>query len=349
MLIRWRHLLAALVALPVLGLMVAWLGIIPVGASGGHWATTDWFLHWVMRNSVRTAALDTTTPPLSDAAMLPLAAGHFETGCALCHGSPVQKRSGAALAMLPPPPDLKEVVPTWTDAQLFEIVQHGVRFTGMPYWPARDREDEVWAMVAFLRQLPEMDGQTYLQLSGLATPVEIGTLQPPALACDSCHAETRLDGHSLIPILAGQSEAYLLESLRAYAAGARPSGVMQVAISGLEPDSFPDLARRYAAQARRMSPPAQSKPERLDHGRRLAEAGDAGRRIPACLTCHDKGDGNPAFPVLSGQSAPYLESQLRLFAAGTRGGGAYAHLMIPAAENLEERDIEALAAYFSSR
>ncbi len=101
-------------------LLVGWLGLVPIGASGGHWAATDWFLHWVMRNSVRTAALGTATPPLEDPAMLPLGAGHFEVGCAVCHGSPAQDRSAAALAMLPPPPVLSEVVPTWTDAQLFE-------------------------------------------------------------------------------------------------------------------------------------------------------------------------------------------------------------------------------------
>jgi mono/diheme cytochrome c family protein len=55
--------------------------------------------------------------------------------------------------MLPQPPDLADVVGEWNNAQLFRIVKHGVRFTGMPAWPMQDRDDEVWAMVAFLREL----------------------------------------------------------------------------------------------------------------------------------------------------------------------------------------------------
>ena len=346
--LRLRHLVATLIALPVLGLLVGWLGLVPIGASGGHWAATDWFLHWVMRNSVRTAALGTATPPLEDPAMLPLGAGHFEVGCAVCHGSPAQDRSAAALAMLPPPPVLSEVVPTWTDAQLFEIVQHGVRFTGMPYWPVRNREDEVWSIVAFLRQLPEMDAATYRQLAGLAETTP-GAVEPPALTCDGCHAEERLTGRSLIPSLAGQSEAYLLDSLRAYSEGTRASGVMAVAISALKDEELPALASAYAERARRRQEPAEAKPAMAELGRKLAELGDPARRIPACLSCHEKPDANPAFPRLSGQSAPYLQSQLRLFVTKTRGGGPYRQLMQQAAEHLEEADIQALAAYFSAR
>lgn len=58
--------LAAAAALaPVAGLLIAWLGIIHVGATGGHWAVTEWFLHWTMRSSVRTAALGIKSLPVS--------------------------------------------------------------------------------------------------------------------------------------------------------------------------------------------------------------------------------------------------------------------------------------------
>jgi mono/diheme cytochrome c family protein len=110
-----------------------------------------------MRNSVSACAVATgDVPPLDDPGLLPGAAGHFETACAVCHASPAQPRPDSVLAMLPPPPDLKVVVPEWSDAELFEIVKHGVRFTGMPAWPVQSRDDELWSMVAFLRKLPDM-------------------------------------------------------------------------------------------------------------------------------------------------------------------------------------------------
>ena len=81
----------------------------------------------------------------------------------------------------------------------------------------------------------------------------------------------------------------------------------------------------------------------------LAERGRPEDRIPACLSCHEKAAGNPVYPRLSGQSRPYLQQQLELFAGGVRGGTRYSHLMTEAARKLEEEDIAAAAAYFSQR
>ncbi|MFC7607753.1 c-type cytochrome [Teichococcus aestuarii] len=82
-----------LAALALGGLLVGWSGVIYVGASGGHWAATEWFLHWVMRNSVRTRALALEAPDLSHPALLDRGAGHYATGCAPCHGAPGSGRT----------------------------------------------------------------------------------------------------------------------------------------------------------------------------------------------------------------------------------------------------------------
>ncbi len=353
MIIRGKYLIAGLVALPVIGLIVVWLGVVGVGASGGHWAVTDWFLHLAMRNSVRTAALSVEAPPLDDPALLPLAAGHYETGCAICHGSPAQPRSEAVLAMLPPPPDLKGVVDTWTDEELFTIIQHGVKYTGMPAWPTQLRPDEAWAMVAFLRELPQMDAARYHALSGLDPPPMLGEASPMPITCESCHSEQRLSAGSLIPRLAGQSEAYLLESLRAYADGRRPSGAMGVAVGLLSDDALSELARDYARQRKpELGPESKSETanvELLEKGKILAEQGRPADRIPACLSCHEKEGRNPLYPRLTGQSAPYMARQLKLFNEAVRGGTAYSHLMTEVARKLTAEDIAAVSAYFAER
>lgn len=347
--IGWQHAIASVVAVPIVGLFVGWTGLIGIGASGGHWAITDWFLHWVMRNSVETAALSIEAPPLDDPALLPLAAGHYETACAVCHGSPAQPRSDAVLAMLPPPPDLQAVVPSWTDEQLFQIVQHGVRYTGMPAWPTQVRPDEAWAMAAFLRKLPDMDAAEYYEVSGLHQPPMEGEVSPMPITCESCHGERKLNSGSLIPSLAGQSEAYLLESLRAYADDRRASGVMGVAVGTLPPEALPDLARYYAGQSRPERPVQSIDAALIERGRELAERGRPEDKIPACLSCHEKPGANPVYPKLSGQAQPYLERQLTLFKDGVRGGTRYHHLMTEAAKYLEEDDIAAASAYFATK
>jgi cytochrome c553 len=349
MTIRWKHLIVFIIVAPLLALGVGWSGLMSVRASTGHWAVTDWFLHWVMRNSVETRALMVDTPPLADAALVPGAAGHFQTGCATCHGSPAQSAPASVLAMLPPPPDLAKVVPQWTDAQLFEIVKHGVRFTGMPAWPAQSRDDEVWSMVAFLRKLPDMNADAYMQASGLHGIGHAGEVSPLPITCESCHAEARLSDKSYIPRLAGQSQAYLLNALKAYAEKQRPSGIMEVAVGTLDKNSLPELASYYATQSRAPRSTTPQDAELVEKGRVLAAAGRQADKVPACLSCHDKAGANPAYPKLSGQNAAYLRQQLALFHAGTRGGSSFGHLMLDAAKGLKPEDIDALAAYFSSR
>jgi hypothetical protein len=133
MIVRLRHLLWIGFGGALLGLLVGWSGLVNIGASSGHWEITNLVLHWAMQNSVRTAALSVEEPPnLDDPALVRRAAGHFETSCAFCHGSPA--RGGRALAynMTPPPPLLTNSAHEWSAAELFIIVKHGVKFSGMP-------------------------------------------------------------------------------------------------------------------------------------------------------------------------------------------------------------------------
>ena len=346
MLIGWKHIAALLAAVVLAGFLIGWSGVIGVRASTGHWKVTDWFLHWVMRSSVRTAALATEVPVFTEA-MLPMAAGHFEAGCAVCHGSPAMPPPAGTRNMLPPPPDLNGQIARWSDAQLFEIVQHGVRYTGMPAWPVASREDEVWAMVAFLRRYPVLDTEGYRALTGFAASRTVAT-EGVIETCNGCHAPDRLGAESLIPRLAGQSELYLEQALAAYANGMRASGVMAVATEELTAAERQSLARHFAGQPAPGAQPASDE-ALVKRGEMLALKGDPDRRIPSCLSCHDKAGVNPAYPRLSGQPAAYLANQLRLFAGGVRGGGPFREVMTRVAANLEEDDRAALAAYFSAR
>lgn len=349
--IGWRHILIAVVGVPVAVLLAAWIGFFNVGASTGHWKVTEWFLHFAMRAAVRTYSIGVEVPPLDDPAMLQPAAAHFARGCAICHGAPGQMRSPAAMSMLPRPPDLSGVVDDWRDAELFRIVKHGVRFTGMPAWPTQSRDDEVWAMVAFLRALPRMDARSYRALAfgearnpGSGRPGDFDT----ALAgCARCHGFDGAGRSERVPIIAGQREAYMAESLKAFAEEWRASGIMELAAVEADPALWRDLARHYASQAGvSTSTPPEGDRER---GGEIARRGIPGEGVPACLGCHERDGGNPTYPTLSGQHAAYLEAQLGRFAAGNRGGTPYQGLMAKVAEGLSEEDMRDLAAYFSTR
>src|SRR5690606_1964233 len=152
-------------------------------------------------------------------------------------------------AMTPPPPELSRTVEKWDPEELFYIVKHGIKFTGMPAWPSLERDDEVWAMVAFLLRLPGLDGVSYRALvegeasterrspavgEGSEVPPIAGLVAPSnvpetvASTCGRCHG---IDGNGrgtgAFPRLAGQRPNYLVAALEAYANGRRHSGIMR--------------------------------------------------------------------------------------------------------------------------
>ncbi len=336
--------IAALLAVPVsLGLLLVLLGLVPIAASSGHWPAVAWFLNFVKRRAVSTQAARSVLPPLDAEWLVVKGAGHFESGCRPCHGSPEQRPPRIPQGMLPAPPDLAARVLEWQPQELFFIVQHGIKFTGMPAWPAAVRQDEVAAVVAFLRVLPGLDAPGYVRLSrGVVQPAGAGAALgelggsavpgPVLTSCSSCHGRDGSSrGSPAFPRLAGQTSDYLLAALDAYAAGMRPSGIMQPIAMALDAERRQAVSEYYSRQAAPSAVAQDTQPEALARGRSLAEAGLPDRRVPSCNDCHEPGsdDNDPRYPSLAGQWPEYLVLQLELFEAKTRGGSDHAHLMDP--------------------
>jgi cytochrome c553 len=362
----WRALLFC-IAVGALGFLVAASGMIPLKASAGHWAITEWLLQFGMRRSIATHSLAIKAPAnLGDTAMVLRGAGHYETGCRSCHGAPGTPPPRIGQAMLPSAPELGLRIHELTPEKLFYVVKHGLKFTGMPAWPAQERDDEVWAMVAFLLKLPEISGDEYRRLvhgePAAVPPMQTmpgGTLASrpafaAAQACARCHGiEGEGRGDGAFPRLAGQRREYLKNALHAYAQGARHSGIMEPAAAALTTELIDQLASHYAELETR----GDVRPEgakfdalELERGRRIAEEGVASRRIPACVECHGpKGTRmKPAYPSLAGMSSAYLIQQMELFKAGKRGGSAYAKVMREVAERLNADERRAAARYFET-
>jgi cytochrome c553 len=347
-----------LAALGAGGLLVMVSGIVPIKASSGHWAITAWVLDFAKTRSVSTHTLGLQAPPLDDPAMVLTGAGQFDVACAPCHGRPGMDQPRVARQMTPRPPDLRESARTFAPDELFYIVKHGIKFTGMPAWPARQRDDEVWAMVAFLQRLPGIEPREYAELANgpavrsLKAPIE--ELVPPgdvpaaiSQSCARCHGTDGL-GRGVFPVLAGQRPEYLRASLEAYAKGERHSGLMEPAAAPLGPDEMAAIASYYAARPRagRGQPPRAAAD--AERGRRIADEGIPHTLVPACNSCHGPApDRNPIYPQLAGQHAEYLRQQLVLFKSRTRGGTAYEHIMRRVAAQLTDQDMRDVAAYFA--
>jgi cytochrome c553 len=354
--------LAAWIAAPFAGLVlvaiaVAWSGLVNIAASRGHWAVVEQFLAFGMRRSVEVRALAIDVPPLGDPDLVTLGAGHFHGGCAFCHGAPGVPVSPVAERMLPPPPNLSRSMRPWSDAELFWIVKHGIKYTGMPGWVALERGDEIWAVAAFLRVMPNIEPARYRQLAlgsvriAGQTGKELATVdsdQQAAGACGRCHgAEGVGPASALVPMLHGQPAAFIVRALQEYAAGVRRSGFMQPMAAGLDAQEMRRLAEYYAQLTPPRSAPSATDASLIARGRRIAAEGDAAKGVPACNLCHAR-DALAEYPRLAGQSARYMIGQLALWRSGHHGSTGSGMIMAPIAQRLSEADIEAVTAYFAS-
>lgn len=352
--------------LAVGGFLVAASGIIPVKASSGHWAITEWFLRFSMQRSVATHGLGTKVPKLNDPGLVLKGAGHYEFGCRSCHGSPGEPPPRIAQAMLPRAPDLVPRIQESSPKKLFQIVKHGLKFTGMPAWPAQKRDDEVWAMVAFLQELPQLDREEYRRLvtDEAAPAVPIQTLSPTApqpqipsaviRTCARCHGSEGWGRDSTVfPKLAGQRREYLENALVAYARGTRHSGIMGPIAAGLGSEMIRELSEYYAQLNPRKPAPVRGQmtdEAAVTLGRTIAHEGIPSARVPACVECHGPRGRRTkdAYPSLAGQPAEYLYLQLELFQNDQRGGSSHAHLMDEVAPRLKPEQMRAVALYFES-
>lgn len=359
---KWRALKlgAVFAVLGVVGLLVMVSGIIPIKASSGHWPITAWFLNFAKQRSVATQSSSLSAPALDKPRLVLQGAAHYEIGCAACHGSPAQRVPKIAGRLTPPPPDLTAKVPQYDATELFYIVKHGLKFTGMPAWPTPERDDEVWAMVAFLQQLPKLDAASYHRLvhgAGNQDGRAFAALLPPENvpravneSCVRCHG---LDGqgreYGAFPNLAGQQAEYLYASLQAYAQEKRHSGTMESTVSGLSAEAMRELANYYA-RLPRPAPTSNSDAAGIARGALIAQNGIPTQQVPACIACHGPGaePRNPVYPKLAGQAADYLELQLQLFKRQQRGGTAYAHLMRLPSAGLSAEQMRDVALYYAS-
>lgn len=329
-------------ALAAGGALLVLSGLVPIKASSGHWAVTEWLLHFAMKRSIATHSAWTDVPALDDPGLIIKGATHYESGCRWCHGAPGQPEPQVPQKMTPPPPSLGTKIAEWEAEELFYIVKHGVKFTGMPAWPSEHRDDEVWAMVAFLQILPDLDADRYRQLA-------FGD-QRSLDACARCHAQDG-SGRGAVPKLAGQRAPYLKNALEAYARGTRHSGIMQPIAAALTTEKIEELAEYYASlPAPQASTSSAATLEAIARGRELAERGAPEKLIPACAECHGPKPkkANPAFPILAGHDADYLVLQLNLLKSGARGGSSYLHLMEPIAKRMSDDQMREVALYYES-
>ncbi|MCW5659437.1 MAG: c-type cytochrome [Burkholderiaceae bacterium] len=198
---RFRHkLIGAMLALAALGAIGTWVlywGVYDVSARNQHLAPTYWLLDTGMRQSVKRHSQDIHVPQLDDQRLIRRGQALFREHCVLCHGAPGVAPQPFALGMTPAPGNLAHAARDWQPAELFWITKFGIKMAGMPAWEFRFADDDIWALVAFLRRLPRISPAEYRSLpaeeaQALPHPAhepsaERGRIAMRQYLCVTCH------------------------------------------------------------------------------------------------------------------------------------------------------------------
>lgn len=143
---------------PVLGLGMAWLGLIPSRANAPQPEWTKSVAQMALHNYVARHAPRAVSPfaPTEENLMAGLAV--YKTACSGCHGNP-GSASAYGASFYPAAPQFADLPPRLPVHEMFWIIRHGVRYSGMS---AHDRDwdddesksdEQIWKVTLFLSQL----------------------------------------------------------------------------------------------------------------------------------------------------------------------------------------------------
>ena len=59
------------------------------------------------------------------------------------------------------PGPLVDATQRWEPRELYWVTKHGIKMSGMPAWEYHLRDEEIWAVVAFVTTLPAMSAQDF--------------------------------------------------------------------------------------------------------------------------------------------------------------------------------------------
>jgi mono/diheme cytochrome c family protein len=141
-------------------LFIYW-GVYNVSALHQHTRPVFWLLDIAMGQSIHQRAEEIRVPPLSDPALIERGFYHYRERCVQCHGAPGIARDAIGKGLTPLPANLVETAREWTAAEIYWTVKHGVKMTGMPAWEFIFEEEDLWAIVAFVKQLPRLSPEGY--------------------------------------------------------------------------------------------------------------------------------------------------------------------------------------------
>lgn len=186
------------------GFGVIYTGVYNVAATDKHLAPTAWALDTTVANAVAKRARGMDVPDdLGNREQLYAGINNYSEMCAGCHAPPGGEPGPVARGLYPEPTDLRRAGEHMSAAELFWVVKHGIKATGMPAWGPTHSDKALWSIVALVQRFPAMDGAAYATLKEAAR--DQGGHHGSGHD-DSGHGDNHQDGSHSPEAGAGQSE-----------------------------------------------------------------------------------------------------------------------------------------------
>ena len=151
-----------LVALVLAGaLTFVYSGVFDVTATKPHWDITYQLMSTVREQSIKRQARNVKVPELDDPQKIHMGFRNYHAMCVACHNAPGQAPTELSKGLYPEAPNLSQSAKTRTSSELYMIIKNGLKMSGMPAWEASHSGEEIWALVAFLRTLPNVSDEEY--------------------------------------------------------------------------------------------------------------------------------------------------------------------------------------------
>jgi mono/diheme cytochrome c family protein len=145
-----------LVILLLSALAVMRLGLMPVNADGAHSSLEARIMPQVLHASIVRHASADTNPISVNEENLKAGVSTYKAMCARCHSTPAGNPSEYGQSFYPPAPQLLGGMSNYTDSQLFWLIKHGIRNTGMPAWGSMLSDDDIWQIVSLLKNSQDL-------------------------------------------------------------------------------------------------------------------------------------------------------------------------------------------------
>jgi thiosulfate dehydrogenase len=102
--------------------------------------------------------------------------------CAGCHGVPSNPDSAFARSFYPPVPGFFQDAPDMSENQNFYIIQHGIRWTGMPAWKGTFDDTQIWQTVTFMSHINKLPDAAQRVFDSAATAAAAPSKTPGSAA-----------------------------------------------------------------------------------------------------------------------------------------------------------------------